>query len=80
MASLDEVHFLDATFVAYHGLARLIDPAVKIDNELIDEASFTFFKEVAEAFLKLFELRSLQDELCLHLRRDLLEELKLFND
>jgi len=80
LASLYEVHLFDATFVADYCLTSLVNPTIKVDNELIDEASFAFLEEVAEAFLELLELRSLHDQLRLHLRCDLLEELKLFND
>ena len=80
LASLYEVHLFYATFVADYRFARLINPTIKVNNKLINEASFAFLKKVAETFLKFLELRSLHDELCLHLRRDLLKELKLFND
>jgi hypothetical protein len=80
LTCLDEVHLLNTTFVTDDCLARLVDSAVQVNNELVDEASLAFFKEVTETFLELLELRCLHDQLCLHLGCDLLEELKLFND
>lgn len=77
---LDKVHFFDAGLVGDHRLGGLVDPAVKVYDELIDEAPFALLKEVRERPLELLELESLQDQLRLHSWRHELVECELFDD
>ena len=79
LASFDKVHLLDTALVTDDSFSRLVDPTVQVDNQLVNEPSLAFFKEVTKAFLELLELRCLHDELSLHLGCDLLEELELLN-
>ena len=60
LPGFDEVHLFDATFIADDCLSWLVNSTVQINDQFVDEASFAFFKEMTEAFLKFLELR------CLH--------------
>jgi len=43
--------------------SRSVNSTVEIDDNLVDEASFTFFEEVIEGFFKLVEYSRVLDEL-----------------
>ena len=76
----DEIHFLHITFETNDGLSWGVDSAVHSNDELIGESSLTFFEEMIEASLKLFENSGVLDEIGLHFWSDLLIELELFNN
>jgi len=80
LSTIDKVHFLNTTLVTNDSLAWVLNSAVQSDDELINKALLTLFKEMVEVFLKLFELVCRQYQLSLHLWRDLLEERKFFNN
>jgi hypothetical protein len=79
LASLDEVHLLDTALVADNSLSRLVNPAIKVDYQLVDESPFTLFEKVIKTSFKLFELESLNNQLSLHLGGHPLIELKFFD-
>ena len=79
LSTIDKVHLFDTTFVADDGLARVLDSAVKADDQFIDKALLTLLKEMVEIFFKFFELVGWKDQLRLHFWRNLLEELEFFN-
>ena len=56
LTGLNEIHLLDAALIANDRLPRKVDPAIQIDDELIDESALTLLKEVTEALLELLEL------------------------
>ena len=66
MTSLDEVHLLYAGLVRDHCLGWLVDSAVEVDDQLIDESSLALLEEMRERSLELFELKRLQNKLSLH--------------
>lgn len=80
LASLNEIHLLNTTLVADDSLCWLINPAVKVNDKLIDESSLTLFEKVVEAPLELLELGCLNDELCLHLGRHPLVKLEFLDN
>lgn len=80
MACLDEIHFFDARLVGDDRLSRLINPAIQIDDQLVDEPPLALLEKVREGPLELLELESLQDELGLHSRGHELVELELLDD
>jgi len=51
----DEIHLLHIALVADDGLSRLVDPAVEIDDQLIDKSSLALLKKVVKAPLELFK-------------------------
>jgi hypothetical protein len=80
LSSLDKIHFFDAGLIRDDSLCRLINSAIKINNELIDEASFTFFEKMIETSFKLFKLECLENEFSLHSWGHKLIKLELLNN
>ena len=79
LTGFDEIHLFNATLVTNNGFARLVDPAIKTDNEFVNETSFTLFEEMVEVSLESLELSSLGNQLGLHLWCHLLIEWELLN-
>jgi hypothetical protein len=55
-ALIDKEHLLDFAFETDHRFAWLINTAVEIYYQFIDESSFTLFKEMTEVAFKFTEL------------------------
>jgi len=76
----NKVNFFHIAFVANNHSSRGVKPAEHIDNELVSKTSFAFVEEMVERLFKLLEHSRILNQLCLHLRCDLLVERKLLND
>jgi hypothetical protein len=44
----DEIHFFNNTFMLNDSSSRSVDSTVKIDDNLVDKSSLTFFEEMVE--------------------------------
>ena len=60
--------------------SRSVDSTVKIDDNLVDKSSLTFFEEMVEWFFKLMENSSVLDKFWLHFWCNLLIEVEFFNN
>ena len=60
--------------------SRSVDSTVKIDDNLVDKSSLTFFEEMVEWFFKLMENSSVLDKFWLHFWCNLLIEVKFLNN
>jgi hypothetical protein len=60
--------------------ALRIDTAEKVDDEFVDEATLAFIKEVVERLLEVLEDARVLYQIRLHLGRDLMIEIELFDD
>ena len=76
----DEIHLLDVTLVADDSLSWCVDSAVHGNDELISEASLTFFKEMIERPFELLEDSCVLNQVGLHLWSNLLVELELLDN
>ena len=75
----DEEQFFDIWLVTNYCLAWREYLAVHVDDELVDEATLTPREEMAEVVFELFECFGTLNQVCLHIRSDLLIEVKFFN-
>lgn len=80
LACLDKVHFFHARLVRNYSLSWLVNPAVQVDDQLVDETSLAFFEKVRERPLEFLKLESLKDKLGLHPRGHELVELELLDN
>ena len=75
---LDEVDLTEFLTIVYYSKIRLINSCKHIDDQFVEETSFTVFKEMLEVQLKVLE-NSIHN-LSLHLWWNLLIEVEFFNN
>ena len=76
----NKVHFLKVALIVDEDFVWGEDPAVQLNDQLIDEASFAPIEKVVERPLELSEAVDVEDDLCLQLGWNLSVEVEFFDD